>query len=54
MGWDISGANGSRPDAAPLDESGAEDLLRGICFKTGPPRTVGVEARMAHPRPGTA
>ncbi|MYT78137.1 glutamate--cysteine ligase [Streptomyces sp. MnatMP-M77] len=43
MGWDISGANGSRPDAAPLDESGAEELLRGICFKTGPPRTVGVE-----------
>ncbi|MCI4042227.1 ergothioneine biosynthesis glutamate--cysteine ligase EgtA [Streptomyces sp. TRM75563] len=43
MGLDIPGATGSRPDAAPLDESGAEDLLRGICFKTGPPRTVGVE-----------
>ncbi|MFJ9884689.1 ergothioneine biosynthesis glutamate--cysteine ligase EgtA [Streptomyces sp. NPDC091287] len=43
MGLDIPGATGSRPDAAPLDESGAEDLLRGICFKTGPPRIVGVE-----------
>ncbi|MFH8686431.1 ergothioneine biosynthesis glutamate--cysteine ligase EgtA [Streptomyces anulatus] len=43
MGLDIPGATGSRPDAVPLDESGAEDLLRGICFKTGPPRTVGVE-----------
>ncbi|MFF2327423.1 MULTISPECIES: ergothioneine biosynthesis glutamate--cysteine ligase EgtA [unclassified Streptomyces] len=29
--------------APPLDEGGAEDLLRCICFKTGPPRTVGVE-----------
>lgn len=36
MGLDIPGATGSRPDAVPLDESGAEDLLRGICFKTGP------------------
>ncbi|MFF1956810.1 ergothioneine biosynthesis glutamate--cysteine ligase EgtA [Streptomyces sp. NPDC058220] len=26
-----------------LGEDDAEDLLRGICFKTGPPRTVGVE-----------
>ncbi|MEV0093949.1 ergothioneine biosynthesis glutamate--cysteine ligase EgtA [Streptomyces sp. NPDC050738] len=26
-----------------LSESGAEDLLRCICFKTGPPRTIGVE-----------
>ncbi|MFF0570162.1 ergothioneine biosynthesis glutamate--cysteine ligase EgtA [Streptomyces sp. NPDC004041] len=43
MALDIPGATGSRPDAAPLDESGAEELLRGICFKTGPPRTVGVE-----------
>ncbi|WNF30817.1 ergothioneine biosynthesis glutamate--cysteine ligase EgtA [Streptomyces sp. C11-1] len=43
MAPDIPGATGSRPAAAPLDETGAEDLLRGICFKTGPPRTVGVE-----------
>ncbi|MFI8288144.1 ergothioneine biosynthesis glutamate--cysteine ligase EgtA [Streptomyces sp. ms191] len=27
----------------PLTESEAEELLRCICFKTGPPRTVGVE-----------
>ncbi|MFG2895587.1 ergothioneine biosynthesis glutamate--cysteine ligase EgtA [Streptomyces zaomyceticus] len=27
----------------PLSEMEAEDLLRCICFKTGPPRTVGVE-----------
>ncbi|MFF7441561.1 ergothioneine biosynthesis glutamate--cysteine ligase EgtA [Streptomyces sp. NPDC008122] len=27
----------------PLTEGEAEDLLRCICFKTGPPRTVGVE-----------
>ncbi|MEV4936944.1 ergothioneine biosynthesis glutamate--cysteine ligase EgtA [Streptomyces zaomyceticus] len=27
----------------PLSETEAEDLLRCICFKTGPPRTVGVE-----------
>ncbi|GAA4890566.1 ergothioneine biosynthesis glutamate--cysteine ligase EgtA [Streptomyces coeruleoprunus] len=27
----------------PLAEEEAEDLLRGICFKTGPPRSVGVE-----------
>ncbi|MEI7033417.1 ergothioneine biosynthesis glutamate--cysteine ligase EgtA [Streptomyces pratensis] len=40
---DIPGATGSRPDAAPLAEGAAEDLLRGICFKTGPPRSVGVE-----------
>ncbi|MFH8435537.1 ergothioneine biosynthesis glutamate--cysteine ligase EgtA [Streptomyces sp. NPDC018007] len=43
MTVDHPGGPGSHPDAAPLDESGAEDLLRGICFKTGPPRTVGVE-----------
>ncbi|NWF24714.1 ergothioneine biosynthesis glutamate--cysteine ligase EgtA [Streptomyces sp. PKU-EA00015] len=27
----------------PISEDEAEDLLRCICFKTGPPRTVGVE-----------
>ncbi|MFG2721761.1 ergothioneine biosynthesis glutamate--cysteine ligase EgtA [Streptomyces sp. NPDC048416] len=26
-----------------LTETAADDLLRGICFKTGPPRAVGVE-----------
>ncbi len=35
------------PDAAdygrPIEEEEAEDLLRCICFKNGPPRTVGVE-----------
>ncbi|MGW0550744.1 ergothioneine biosynthesis glutamate--cysteine ligase EgtA [Streptomyces altiplanensis] len=30
-------------EGPPLTESDAEALLRGICFKTGPPRTVGVE-----------
>ncbi|MFI8438183.1 ergothioneine biosynthesis glutamate--cysteine ligase EgtA [Streptomyces sp. NPDC079020] len=41
---DSSGDHGPRPSAdAPLGEGEAEDLLRGICFKTGPPRTVGVE-----------
>ncbi|WP_328726934.1 ergothioneine biosynthesis glutamate--cysteine ligase EgtA [Streptomyces sp. NBC_00259] len=34
------GFGGSGP---PLTEDDAEDLLRCICFKTGPPRTVGVE-----------
>ncbi|MFC5171265.1 ergothioneine biosynthesis glutamate--cysteine ligase EgtA [Streptomyces mutomycini] len=37
------GRHGPPADAAPLGEEEAEDLLRGICFKTGPPRTVGVE-----------
>lgn len=43
MAPDIAGTTGSRPDAAPLGEGEAQDLLRGICFKTGPPRKVGVE-----------
>ncbi|MEV1055068.1 ergothioneine biosynthesis glutamate--cysteine ligase EgtA [Streptomyces sp. NPDC049887] len=34
------GHGGSTP---PLTEDDAEELLRCICFKTGPPRTVGVE-----------
>ncbi|GGU58206.1 ergothioneine biosynthesis glutamate--cysteine ligase EgtA [Streptomyces lavendofoliae] len=35
---------GDMPDSGgPLAEDEAEDLLRCICFKTGPPRTVGVE-----------
>ncbi|MEV7103796.1 ergothioneine biosynthesis glutamate--cysteine ligase EgtA [Streptomyces atroolivaceus] len=40
---DTLGQHGLPVDAAPLGEEEAEDLLRGICFKTGPPRTVGVE-----------
>ncbi|MCX5380888.1 ergothioneine biosynthesis glutamate--cysteine ligase EgtA [Streptomyces sp. NBC_00091] len=27
----------------PLTEAAAEDLIHGICFKTGPPRTIGAE-----------
>ncbi|MFE2056431.1 ergothioneine biosynthesis glutamate--cysteine ligase EgtA [Streptomyces sp. NPDC056465] len=40
---DTLGQHGPPVDATPLGEGEAEDLLRGICFKTGPPRTVGVE-----------
>ncbi|MET9324786.1 ergothioneine biosynthesis glutamate--cysteine ligase EgtA [Streptomyces sp. NPDC003038] len=28
---------------APLTEAAAEDLIHGICFKTGPPRLIGAE-----------
>lgn len=28
---------------APLTEAGAEELIHGICFKTGPPRLLGAE-----------
>jgi glutamate--cysteine ligase len=31
------------PAAEPLTESDAEEHIHGICFKTGPPRRVGVE-----------
>ena len=31
------------PAAEPLTESDAEEHIHGICFKTGPPRQVGVE-----------
>ncbi|MFD7444731.1 ergothioneine biosynthesis glutamate--cysteine ligase EgtA [Streptomyces sp. NPDC059909] len=46
------GFGGSGP---PLGEDDAEDLLRCICFKTGPPRAVGVELEwlvheLHHPR----
>ncbi|UYQ65954.1 ergothioneine biosynthesis glutamate--cysteine ligase EgtA [Streptomyces peucetius] len=34
---------GSADVGRPMSEAEAEDLLRCICFKTGPPRTVGVE-----------
>lgn len=40
---DTPGDHSSPVDAELLGEDEAEDLLRGICFKTGPPRTVGVE-----------
>ncbi|MEV8229162.1 ergothioneine biosynthesis glutamate--cysteine ligase EgtA [Streptomyces sp. NPDC079167] len=40
---DTLGQHGPPVGAEPLGEEEAEDLLRGICFKTGPPRTVGVE-----------
>ena len=41
-----------RAQDRPLTEDEAEDLLRCICFKTGPPRTVGVELEwLIHERP---
>ncbi|MFJ4499784.1 ergothioneine biosynthesis glutamate--cysteine ligase EgtA [Streptomyces sp. NPDC088864] len=43
MSSDTPGGHGPPGLDPPLDEGGAEELLRGICFKTGPPRTVGVE-----------
>ncbi|MDI9883420.1 ergothioneine biosynthesis glutamate--cysteine ligase EgtA [Streptomyces sp. HNM0645] len=36
-------APGHGGSTQPLSEDDAEELLRCICFKTGPPRTVGVE-----------
>ncbi|WP_406864513.1 ergothioneine biosynthesis glutamate--cysteine ligase EgtA [Streptomyces sp. HUAS MG47] len=40
------------PQDRPLTEDDAEDLLRCICFKTGPPRTVGAELEwLIHGRP---
>ncbi|MER6105411.1 ergothioneine biosynthesis glutamate--cysteine ligase EgtA [Streptomyces sp. NPDC001832] len=43
MSSDAPGDHGPPGQAPPLDEGEAEDLLRCICFKTGPPRKVGVE-----------
>ncbi|MBV7252919.1 MULTISPECIES: ergothioneine biosynthesis glutamate--cysteine ligase EgtA [Streptomyces] len=34
---------GTSPPGTGLGEESFSDLVRGICFKTGPPRTVGVE-----------
>ncbi|MGW8945833.1 ergothioneine biosynthesis glutamate--cysteine ligase EgtA [Streptomyces koyangensis] len=34
---------GTAPPGTGLSEESFSDLVRGICFKTGPPRTVGVE-----------
>lgn len=31
------------PTTAPLTETQAEELIHGICFKTGPPRLIGAE-----------
>ncbi|MFF2655198.1 ergothioneine biosynthesis glutamate--cysteine ligase EgtA [Streptomyces sp. NPDC058045] len=36
-------SEGSRSDTGPDIGADLEALVRGICFKTGPPRTVGVE-----------
>lgn len=43
MSSDTPGEHGPPGQDPPLGEGEAEDLLRCICFKTGPPRTVGVE-----------
>ncbi|MBO0916638.1 ergothioneine biosynthesis glutamate--cysteine ligase EgtA [Streptomyces laculatispora] len=43
MSPDTPGGHGPPGHSPPLGEVEAEDLLRGICFKTGPPRIVGVE-----------
>ncbi|MFF1923931.1 ergothioneine biosynthesis glutamate--cysteine ligase EgtA [Streptomyces sp. NPDC058221] len=43
MSPDTPGGHGPPGSVPPLGEGTAEDLLRGICFKTGPPRIVGVE-----------
>lgn len=39
----MSSSGTASPSGSALSEDEAEDLLRCICFKTGPPRTVGVE-----------
>lgn len=43
MSPDTPGAYGPPAQTTPIGEAEAEDLLRCICFKTGPPRVVGVE-----------
>lgn len=43
MSYDTPGGHGPPGQSPPLGEGEAEDLLRCICFKTGPPRRVGVE-----------
>ncbi|MFI6647944.1 ergothioneine biosynthesis glutamate--cysteine ligase EgtA [Streptomyces sp. NPDC050529] len=43
MSSDTPGEHGPPGQATPIGEAEAEDLLRCICFKTGPPRIVGVE-----------
>ncbi|MGW8889283.1 ergothioneine biosynthesis glutamate--cysteine ligase EgtA [Streptomyces sp. NPDC055749] len=51
------GTDGQAKHGVPLGEGEAEDLLRCICFKTGPPRKVGVELEWLihdHERPDVA
>lgn len=36
-------ARAAREDDAPISETDAERLIRAICFKTGPPGTIGAE-----------
>ncbi|MFF1837627.1 ergothioneine biosynthesis glutamate--cysteine ligase EgtA [Streptomyces sp. NPDC058231] len=43
MSSDTPAGHGPAECDRPLDEREAEELLRCICFKTGPPRQVGVE-----------
>ncbi|MEW2180750.1 ergothioneine biosynthesis glutamate--cysteine ligase EgtA [Streptomyces sp. NPDC005406] len=43
MSSDTPGEHGPPGQPTPIGEGEAEDLLRCICFKTGPPRVVGVE-----------
>ncbi|MFD8410546.1 ergothioneine biosynthesis glutamate--cysteine ligase EgtA [Streptomyces sp. NPDC059650] len=43
------------PTSSPITEGAAEDLVHGICFKTGPPRVLGAELEwlvMDAERPG--
>ncbi|WP_406005503.1 ergothioneine biosynthesis glutamate--cysteine ligase EgtA [Streptomyces sp. NBC_00637] len=43
MSDSVSGCTDETPSRSALTEAEVEALVRGICFKTGPPRTVGVE-----------
>ncbi|MDQ0584855.1 ergothioneine biosynthesis glutamate--cysteine ligase EgtA [Streptomyces rishiriensis] len=43
MSDSVSDCTGEIPSRSALTEAEVEALVRGICFKTGPPRTVGVE-----------
>ncbi|OQR63979.1 ergothioneine biosynthesis glutamate--cysteine ligase EgtA, partial [Streptomyces maremycinicus] len=43
MSDSVSDCTDESPSRSALTEAEVEALVRGICFKTGPPRTVGVE-----------
>lgn len=43
MSDSVSDCTDETPTRSALTEAEVEALVRGICFKTGPPRTVGVE-----------
>ncbi|MET8163659.1 ergothioneine biosynthesis glutamate--cysteine ligase EgtA [Streptomyces sp. NPDC005329] len=43
MSDSVSDCTDETPSRSALTEAEVEALVRGICFKTGPPRTVGVE-----------